>query len=207
MVTLFDYTQHIRYSIYNHSRCHVAHIPPDQKIGSVFDLLRDHANLLEYDGIEMHRGIQCDVWSGRWTFWSEYSKATIREFARWYFARPNWNVFEAPHMHRRPVAAVLASNRTHSSLIGFEEHYISFIDFNNNLDHYSERQVDLEWRWHCPGGPPQPDFHHAENDDVVGSGGVAGLTIAMVLIGAGIGFGGHWYQLKKGAGRTDFQEL
>ena len=46
---------------------------------------------------------------------------------------------------------VLASNRSHSSLIPYAEHYISFIDFNDNLDHEADREVELHYQWKCPG--------------------------------------------------------
>ena len=45
--------------ITNGSNCKMSPMPPSEKMSSVFDLLKDHANILEYHGIENHRGIEC----------------------------------------------------------------------------------------------------------------------------------------------------
>jgi len=208
-ITLFAYDIHTRFSIVNRTKCFARSMSPLEKMSSVFDLLKEHQSMLQYEGIEHHRGIACDVWQGHWTFYSPREGMTIREFARWYFARPEMRLIENPHLFRRPVAAIIATNRTHPALLGFDEHYISFIDFNDNLNVYAEREVALQWQWRCPGGPPEPprpDRHNPNHDDVMSSGGAAGLSIFFFVLGGAIGFGGHWYKNKNGGG-YEIQEL
>jgi len=197
--TLFAYDLRTSFVVTNRTHCRARPMSPSEHINSVFDLLHDHQKLLNYAGSEVHRGIHCDVWEGGWTFYSDRDKTWIREFARWYFAKPEWKVIENPNVFRRPVAVLIASNRTHPALLGFDEHYISFIDFNDRLDGFALRQVQLEWQWNCPGGPPRPDFNgNSIHQDVMSSGGAAGLSIFFLVLGGAIGFGGHWYQSKKG---------
>jgi hypothetical protein len=201
--TLFAYDVHQRFSIVNRTHCTARPMSPFETMFSIFDIFHDHANWLEYWGRQHHRGILCDVWQVRRTFYSPRERAHIREFAEWYFATNEQIVVENPDMRHRPVAVLLASNRSHSALVGFDEHYISFIDFNDNLNSYNDRQVQLEWQWNCPGGPPrppQPDRHDPIHDDVISSGGAAGLSVFFLVLGGAIGFGGHWYQTKQGYG-------
>jgi len=208
ITNLIDFPNGKRYNIFNGSFCSVSHVTPGMLQTSVFDLMREHATMVKYQGIEYHRGIPCDVWEGDWTMWSPRAKEVVKEYARWYFAKAGWVLIEDPTLVRRPVAAVMMSNRSlHTATVSYELHYISFINFNDDNDGWTDREVMLDWRWNCPGGPPAPPKPVPADDDMgMSAGGVAGLSIFLLVLGGAIGFGGHHYWLKRKMSYDSIQE-
>jgi len=192
VTTLLDFGAHNRYSIINGTQCTMRAISPTERMESVFDLLRKHRDRLRYRGIHESRGILCDSWEGYWTF--QVDGQEYYEDATWFFALPTWRVVEDPFLHRRPVSVHMRTNYSRSHLRFPEQYSIHFVEFQPSLNARSEREVELQWQWNCPGGPPVPS---RPNTDGMSSGGVAGLSIFMLALGGACGVGGLWYYQKR----------
>jgi len=192
LTTLLDFSTHQRYSIINGTQCTARVISPTERMESVFDLLRHHRDRLRFRGVQESRGILCDVWEGWWTF--QVDGKEYYEDAMWFFALPTWRVVEDPFLHRRPVSTFMRTNYSRSHLRFPETYSIHFVEFQAHLNSRAEREVDINWRWNCPGGPPAPS---RPNHDGMSSGGVAGLSIFMLALGGACGVGGLWYYQKR----------
>jgi len=196
ITNVVDYNAHHRYSIVNGSQCQLHAISPTEKMESVFDMWREHRTRLRFRGILESRGVLCDVWEGWWTFQRDGN--IYYEDATWFFALPHWRVVEDPLLHRRPVSAFLRSNYSRAHLRWPEMHALHWVEFQPHLDARSSREVDLQWEWNCPGGPPRPEPR--PNQDGMSSGGVAGLSIFFLALGGACGVGGLWYYQKRTGG-------
>jgi hypothetical protein len=201
VTTLIEFDRHFRYSVINGTKCTRHPLSPTLMMyPSVFDLFREHANQLVYMGKHLARGILCDVWEGHWFWYHPQDGMHYREDAIWYFATGHFKVIENPSLFRRPVFAALQSNRTHPVFSGPSQHWFTFMDFQDHLDWRSWSEMHVDPRWNCPGGPPpQPPFFRDPNYGL-SSGAVAGLSIFSILMGGAIGFGAHWFYLRKRGG-------
>jgi len=190
---LIEYDNHFRYSIINGSQCTrhplspTYHMPP-----SIFDLFRMHGPNLIYQGKDYERGIHCHIWGGNWDWYSEEDQKWYHEDAVWYFAVGNMVLIENPTMVHRPVFAGLQSNRSHPLFTGPDLHWFTFMDYQDNVAGAAERQIELSPWWNCPGGPPMPSGPD-QGKDGMSPGGVAGMSIFMLMLGGALGFGSFWY--------------
>jgi len=198
VTTLITFDTHARYNIINGTRCTMQHLPPSNVMHSVFDMLREHRDRLVYQGNFHQRGVNCDMWEGHWVATTD-DGITYFEDAIWFFAQPQFRVVENPDLHRRPVMVFLRTNLSRAHVRTPDMHVINFLEYNDNLDARSEREVDLQPEWNCPGGPPMPP-RPTDGSGGMDDGSVAGLSIFMLALGGAFGVGGFWYYQKRKSG-------